>query len=57
MSHYGLDEQIDHLRHGGISFEIMSESDARRFLNENTYYFKIKAYRHNYRAIGANVVL
>ena len=31
MSHYGLDEQIDHLRHGGISFEIMSESDARRF--------------------------
>ena len=50
MSHYGLDEQIDHLRHGGISFEIMSESDARRFLNENTYYFKI-------RAIGANVVL
>lgn len=49
MSHYGLDEQIDHLRHSGISFEIMSESDARRFLNENTYYFKIKAYRHNYK--------
>ena len=32
MSHYGLDEQIDHLRHCGISFEIMSESEARRFL-------------------------
>ena len=49
MSHYRLDEQIDHLRRCGISFEIMSESDARRFLKENTYYFKIKAYRHNYR--------
>lgn len=49
MSHYGLDEQIDHLRRSGISFEIMSESEARRFLSENTYYFKIKAYRHNYQ--------
>lgn len=29
MSHCVLDEQIDHLRHSGISFEIMSESDAR----------------------------
>ena len=27
----------------------MSEDDARTFLRENTYYYKLKSYRHNYR--------
>jgi len=49
MRHYGLDEQINHLRESGITFSIMSEDDARTFLRENTYYYKLKSYRHNYR--------
>ena len=41
MRHYGLDEQINHLRESGITFGIMSEDDARTFLRENTYYYKL----------------
>ena len=48
MRHYGLDEQINHLRESGITFSIMSEDDARTFLRENTYYYKLKSYRHNW---------
>lgn len=48
MRHYGLDEQIHHLQESGITFSIMTEREARKFLRENTYYYKIKSYRHNY---------
>ena len=42
MRHYGLDEQINHLRESGITFSIMSEDDARTFLRENTYGLRVK---------------
>ena len=32
----------------GISFELCSEADAKKFLQYNTYYFKLKAYEKNY---------
>ena len=56
MRHYGLDEQINHLRESGITFSIMSEDDARTFLRENTYYYKLKSYRHNWLFIIGGVV-
>ena len=56
MHHYGLDEQINHLRESGITFSIMSEDDARTFLRENTYYYKLKSYRHNWLFIIGGVV-
>ena len=56
MRHYGLDEQINHLRESGITFSIMSEDDARTFLRENTYYYKLKSYRHNWLFIIGCVV-
>lgn len=40
--------QIAHIKSKGIKFECMSEADARRFLNDNNYYFKLKAYCKNY---------
>lgn len=43
-----VSEQIQHMKDKGIRFDIVSESDAERFLTTNTYYFKIKSYAKNY---------
>ncbi len=43
-----IDEQIEHMRNKGIRFEIISETDAKKFISENTYFFKIKSYAKNY---------
>lgn len=39
-----IQEQIEHMKSQGIKFECMDESDAAEYLEESTYYFKIKAY-------------
>jgi len=36
------------MKDAGIKFEIMSEADAKRYLEAYTYYFRIKAYAKNY---------
>lgn len=43
-----IDEQIDHMKSKGIKFNIMTEDEAREFLGNNTYYFKLKSYAKNY---------
>ena len=43
-----LDEQIEHLKDKGILFNIMDESDAKKYLEQNNNYFKLTAYRKNY---------
>ena len=40
--------QIKDMKAAGITFEAVSENEAKRFLEYNTYYFKIKAYAKNY---------
>ena len=40
--------QIENMKRRGIRFEIVDESEAKRFLENNTYYFKLKAYEKNY---------
>ena len=40
--------QIKDMKEAGIKFDIMSETDAGRYLDTNTYYFRIKAYAKNY---------
>lgn len=40
-----LDEQIEHLKDKGILFNIMDESDAKKYLEQNNNYFKLTAYR------------
>ena len=40
--------QIKDMKEAGITFDIASEADARRYLEHSTYYFRIKAYAKNY---------
>ncbi len=43
-----IDEQIQHMKNLGIKFNIVTEEDARKYLENDTYFFKIKAYAKNY---------
>lgn len=42
------DEIISHMKKKGIKFNIVSENDAKRFLQNNNYYMKLASYRTNY---------
>lgn len=43
-----IDEQIADMDSKGILFDICSKADAKKFLNYNTYYFKLKVFERNY---------
>ena len=43
-----IPQQIEHMKNKGITFSICSEADARRFLADHNYYYKLKAYAHNF---------
>ena len=49
-----FDEQIEHLKAKGVTFNTYSEDKAKHFLQEHTYFTKLTAYRKNYskRAAG-----
>lgn len=38
-------EQIDHLKSRGVHFSLMSEDDARAYLEKNSNNFRLRAYR------------
>lgn len=40
-----VEQQIDHLKSKGVTFELCSEEDAAEYLSERTYFFKVAAYR------------
>lgn len=40
-----VDEQIEHLKSKGVTFDLCSEEEARETLSDKTYYFKLAAYR------------
>lgn len=42
------DELIEHMKKKGITFKFVTESDAKKFLEENNYYMKLASYRENY---------
>lgn len=44
-----FEEQIDYLAYKGISFKLMNEFDAKNYLIENSYYYKVTAYRKNFQ--------
>lgn len=46
-------EQVEHMKERGIAFEVVSEDQAVRYLEENNNYFKLRAYRKNYNKNGA----
>lgn len=43
-----LDEQIEHLKAKGITFQSYTEEAAKHFLSEHNYLTKVSAYRKNY---------
>lgn len=43
-----IPKQIQDMKDRGILFSIVNEADAARFLENNNYYFKLKAYAKNY---------
>lgn len=43
-----IHDQISHMKTKGYKFELFSEEKAYHFLQNNSYYFKIKAYAKNY---------
>ena len=47
-----VDELITHMKSKGIKFSIISENEAKEFLNNNNYYFKLAAYRNLYPKIN-----
>lgn len=42
------DQLIDHMKSKGITFNIISEREAKDFLQQNNYYMKLASYRENY---------
>lgn len=43
-----VDELIEHMKNKGITFDEVSEDDAKGFLQKNNYYMKLASYRSNY---------
>lgn len=43
-----IDDQIQHMKEKGIKFELASEEYAKGYLQNNTYYFKIKSYAKSF---------
>ena len=46
------EELIRHMKRKGIKFDIVSEKDAKQFLENNNYYMKLASYRDNYDKIN-----
>lgn len=42
-----VDDQIVYMKHKGITFNHIDEETAKRFLSQNTYYYKVTAFRKN----------
>ena len=47
-SKYSIDEQLKNLEGKNVQFNIMSKEEAREYLQNNTYYFKLKSYEKSF---------
>ena len=46
-------EQVAHLKEKGVKFNLLSESDAERYLRDNNNYFRLLSYRANFAKVDA----
>lgn len=44
-----VEEQVQHLKDKGITFQLVNENEAKEYLRNNNYYFKLTSYRKNYQ--------
>ena len=49
------EELVQHMKRKGIKFNIVSEKDAKQFLENNNYYMKLASYRDNYDKVAGGV--
>lgn len=47
-SKYSIDEQLKNLEDKNVQFNIMSKEEAREYLQNSTYYFKLKSYEKSF---------
>lgn len=50
-----IDQQIESLQRRGITFDVMNEESARRFLTDSSYFYKLKSYRNNYPVVSSAI--
>lgn len=48
-----VEEQVQHLKDKGITFQLVNENEAKEYLRNNNYYFKLTSYRKNYQKYEA----
>ncbi|BAK94218.1 hypothetical protein TEH_08910 [Tetragenococcus halophilus NBRC 12172] len=42
-----VDDQISYMKYKGITFNYISENEAKKYLSQNTYYYKVTSFRKN----------
>lgn len=47
-----IDEQIEHMKSCGIKFNITTEEEAKKFLVNSSYFFKVKAFCKNFSKVA-----
>lgn len=43
-----IEEQVEYLKFKGITFNYTNEFETKKYLNDNSYYYKVTAYRKNF---------
>lgn len=43
-----IEDQLNKMKLSGIKFNIITEEQAKEFISDSTYYFKLKAFQRNY---------
>ena len=54
---FDIEQQLDHMASKGIQFNVISKDEARLFLSQSTYYFKLKAFAKNYDKYTSEAML
>lgn len=44
-----IDEQIEHMKENGITFNLYNEHEAKEFLRYSNYFFKVKSFSKNFQ--------
>lgn len=47
-----VDNQISYMKFKGITFDFVTEDQAKEYLSKNTYYYKVTAFRKNFEKIN-----